>query len=173
MVALAAAVALPSTPTLTPATAATALPPRAPALDGLTSYVMAMHLHASASEGVGSVRSQLSQAALNGLDVAWFTEHDWRRRRLLFRPAYHFLANESSTVGGVWNLAAMANIGSLSAASGALQVTTPTSPNDASATKASLRLRATSADAAAGTVRRRINVDRSRANVRGRITGRS
>ena len=65
--------------------ASAALPPRPPNAAGLNAYALAMHLHASASEGAGSVRSQLAQAALNGLDVAWFADHDWRRHRLLFR----------------------------------------------------------------------------------------
>ena len=69
----------------TGAGAASPLPARPANVAGLHAYVLGMHLHASTSEGVGSMRSQLAQAAANGFDVAWFTEHDWRRRRLLFR----------------------------------------------------------------------------------------
>ena len=111
-----------------------------------------MHLHASASEGAGSIRSQLAQAALNGLDVAWFADHDWRRHRLLFRQTYSFTANETQ-FGGTWNVPKMANTGSLATGSGGVLVTTPVSPNDPATRKGSLRLRATSAGTAAASVR--------------------
>ena len=65
-----------------------------------------MHLDASASEGEGSVRSQLAQAATHGYDVAWFTEHDSLRRRLLFRPTYSFVPGELVN-GGRWELERM------------------------------------------------------------------
>jgi hypothetical protein len=145
---------------------------RAPNAAGQTAFRLGMHLHASASEGAGSMRAQLEQAALNGFDVAWFTEHDWRRRRLLFRPEYHFLANDVA-YGGRWTLGKLANIGSLTTTSTGQLVTTSTSPNDPSPAKGSLRLRATSKGTAAGTVRYRVNADGgSRANFRGRIAGR-
>lgn len=152
--------------------AAAPLPPRSPSTDGLNAYVLGMHLHASASEGLGSVRAQLAQAALNGFDVAWFTEHDWRRRRLLFRPAYHFLANDV-VYGGRWNVARMGNVGPLASAAHTL-VTSPVSPNDPASSKGSLRLRATSSGSAVGTVRMRIAAEGgSRTNYRGRIAGRT
>jgi hypothetical protein len=151
--------------------AAAPLPPRGLSADDLTSYALAMHLHASASEGVGSIRSQLAQAALNGFDVAWFNDHDWRRDRLLFRPAYHFLQNDVA-LGGRWTLGKLANVGRLTSASGGLLVTNPVSPNDPG--KGSLRLRATSSGTAQGTVRYRVNAEgSSRANFRARISGRT
>ncbi|MGZ4507016.1 MAG: hypothetical protein ACXVX0_07160 [Blastococcus sp.] len=155
-----------------PASAAP-LPPRSPNLAGLNAYVLGMHLHASASEGTGSMRTQLAQAATNGFDVAWFTEHDWRRRRLLFRPAYHFLAKDVAD-GGAWTLKKLANVGSLTSASGGQLVTTTASPNDTASSKGSLRLRATSTGAAQGTARQQINADgSSRGNFRSRISGRT
>ena len=105
---------------------------------------MAMHLHASASEGEGSVRSQLAQAATHGYDVAWFTEHDWRRRRLLFRPTYSFVPGELVN-GGAWELERRPDEGALAGGSGGSQVDDPVSPADPAARKASLRIRATSA----------------------------
>jgi len=47
---------------------------------------MAMHVHASFSEGGSwlacgggaSMMAQLHQATRNGVDVIWWTEHDWR-----------------------------------------------------------------------------------------------
>src|SRR3954454_17992160 len=80
--------------------------------DSLTAYQLAMHVHASASEGVGSVHAQMLEAVRNNFDVLWFSEHDWRRRRLLFRPAYHFLSNDTA-LGGRWTVGKMANLGSL------------------------------------------------------------
>src|SRR4051812_9077839 len=105
------------------------LAPRPPSADNLNAYVLAMHLHASASEGTGSVHAQLRQAAQNGFDVAWFSEHDWRRRRLLFRPAYHFLSTDTA-LGGRWSLGKLSNSGSLTSTSGGTLVTSPASPND-------------------------------------------
>ena len=155
------------------AAAAAPLPPRPPSVDGLAAYALAMHLHASASEGIGSMRAQLAQAALNGFDVAWFTEHDWRRRRLLFRGTYHFLANDSA-YGGVWKLPKLAATGSLTKASGGALVASPVSPNDPATTKGALRLRATSTGAAAGTVRFHLDATTSsRANYAGRMSGRT
>src|SRR5690348_15190694 len=43
-----------------------------------TPICMAMHVHASASEGIASMQSQLVQAADSGVDVLWWTEHDHR-----------------------------------------------------------------------------------------------
>ena len=141
--------------------------------DGLTARVLAMHLHASSSEGVGSVRSQLAQAASHGFDVAWFTDHDWRRRRMLFRQSYSFTANEVQ-LGGAWNVARMPTVGSAVRGSGGTLVSTPVSPNDPAGKKGSLRMRVTSTGTAAATVRTRINAEAaSRANFRGRIAGRT
>jgi hypothetical protein len=153
--------------------AAAALPPRAQNLAGQSAYAMAMHLHASSSEGTGSVRSQLAQAVLNGFDVAWFTDHDWRRHRQLFRTTYSFTANEPQ-FGGTWNVAKVASTGSLASTSGGALVATPTSSNDGATRKGSLRMRATSTGSAAATTKFRIKAEgSSRANFRGRIAGRS
>ncbi|WP_433021617.1 hypothetical protein [Kribbella sp. CA-294648] len=43
-------------------------------------YCMAMHVHASFSEGPGSMEAQLDQAVRSGVDVIWWTEHDHRMR---------------------------------------------------------------------------------------------
>ncbi|MGI8879704.1 MAG: hypothetical protein ACR2KJ_04175 [Jatrophihabitans sp.] len=45
---------------------------------GLRPVCMAMHVHASASEGPASMEAQLAQAARTGVDVVWWTEHDFR-----------------------------------------------------------------------------------------------
>lgn len=153
--------------------AAAPLPPRATNLTGQHAYAMAMHLHASSSEGTGSVRSQLAQAALNGFDVAWFNDHDWRRHRLLFRQSYSFTANEVQ-FGGTWNVPRIASTGSLAAGSGGTLVTSPVTATDPATQKGSLRLRATSTGTALASVRHRIAATgSSRANFRGRIAGRT
>jgi hypothetical protein len=170
------AVALAAVAGLTSARSAAAAGPlgaRARSVDGLTARSLAMHLHASASEGVGSVRSHLGQALTNGFDVAWFTDHDWRRRRLLFRQTYSFIAGEQQ-FGGGWTVAKVAATGRLTTGSGGALVTSPVSPNDPATRKGSLRMRATSTGPAQATARHRINAEgSSRANFRGRIAGRS
>jgi hypothetical protein len=140
---------------------------------GHTAYVLAMHLHASSSEGEGSFRSHLAEAAANGFDVAWFTEHDWRRRSMFRRTRYHFLP-EDSAVGGRWWLPPLPPVGSLQADSGGQLVSEPTSPDDPAAAKGSLKLRATSTgDALAGVGHRIDSGTSSLLNLRGRILGRT
>lgn len=153
--------------------ASTSLPPRAPNAAGQHAYVLGMHLHASASEGVGSTRSQLLQAAAHGFDVAWFTEHDWRRRRLLFRPSYSFLPDEQAR-DGVWLVPAVPATGPVTGDSGGQLVTSPVSPNDPATSKGSLRLRATSAGSTAATVGHSVDsTTYSRLNYKARIAGRT
>ena len=55
--------------------------------------------------------------AANGFDVAWFTEHDWRRDRLLFRPSFSFVPDEV-VMGGRWGVPAEPPDGSVTADSG-------------------------------------------------------
>ena len=56
---------------------------------------MAMHIHTSASEQSGSVEAHLYEAALNAVDVCWFTDHDGRmdardyRKTRCISPASH------------------------------------------------------------------------------------
>ncbi len=150
----------------------TSLGTRSPSADRLEARIIAMHLHASASEGEGSVRSQLAQAATHGYDVAWFTEHDWRRRRLLFRPTYSFVPGELVN-GGRWELERLPPEGALVSGSTGSQVDDPVSPADPAARKASLRIRATSAGADPAAVGFKILAKGgSRANFSSRIAGR-
>ena len=53
-------------------------------------YCMAMHLHASFSEGPGSMEAQLDQAVRSGVDVIWWTEHDQRMSAHDYQQAVHF-----------------------------------------------------------------------------------
>lgn len=55
--------------------------------------VLAMHVHGSWSEGLGSWEAQFSQAAANGIDVLYLTDHDSRG------TAYRYL---TSFRGAVW-----------------------------------------------------------------------
>lgn len=140
---------------------------------GLTAYVMAMHVHASASEGVGSTRAHLSEAAANGFDVVWFTEHDGLRRGMFRRSRYHFLP-EDRAAGGTWRLPALPSVGSLLPGSGGQLVSDPASPSDTAREKGSLRLRAVSKGADAGGVGHRLDSESgSRMNLRGRLHGRA
>ncbi|HMB70626.1 MAG TPA: hypothetical protein VKU85_15020, partial [bacterium] len=41
-------------------------------------YSVAMHMHGSLSEGTGSMEWHAEQARLAGVDVIWWTDHDWR-----------------------------------------------------------------------------------------------
>jgi hypothetical protein len=51
---------------------------------------MAMHVHSSFSEGTGSMAAQLAEATLNGVDVVWWTDHDWRVSYHTFASGYDF-----------------------------------------------------------------------------------
>ncbi len=147
------------------------LAPRSPSVDRLEARIAAMHLHASGSEGQGSVHAHLVEAQRHGYDVAWFTEHDWRRRRLLFRRTYSFVPNEVQ-FGGAWHLRRGEDSGALTAGSGGSVVTDPVSPADPASPKASLRIRATGAGDV-GVVGYAIDArGGSRINQRGRMAGR-
>ena len=64
-------------------------------------YVAAMHVHASFSEGIASMERQLWRADHAGVDVLWWTEHDWRMAAVGHRKEYHFtsLTKESDGTG--------------------------------------------------------------------------
>jgi hypothetical protein len=172
MAALAGATAGLSACTSPARSGAPALPRRASNGGGLNAYVMGLHLHASTSEGTGSVRSHLAQAAATGFDVAWFTEHDWRRRRLLYRPSFSF--DDAAVHGGTWTLPALPVQGSADRDSGGQVVAAPVSPNDPSPTARSLRLRVTGTAATPAVVGNRISSEHtSRGNYRSRIAGRT
>ncbi len=119
------------------------------------------------------MRSHLSEATIHGFDVAWFTEHDWRRRRLLYRPSYSFVPHEE-VVGGIWELVRLEDVGLVALGSGGRQVSSPVSPNDPTTPKASLHLMAASQDDGWAAVRYRVKSEGgSRANYRARIAGRT
>jgi len=51
---------------------------------------MAMHIHACFSEGQASMHAQLHEAQQRGIDVIWWTEHDFRMQAHGYRQAVHF-----------------------------------------------------------------------------------
>jgi hypothetical protein len=77
---------------------------------GTNALRLAMHVHASWSEGLASWEAQFSQAASNGLDVLYMTDHDFRSTASNFitslpsnawvRSTTGQLAQQASTVSG-------------------------------------------------------------------------
>ena len=51
---------------------------------------MAMHIHAAFSEGTASMHAHLQQARRLGVDVIWWTDHDFRQSALGYRQAVRF-----------------------------------------------------------------------------------
>jgi PKD repeat protein len=89
---------------------------------------MAMHVHASFSEGAGSMEAQLDQASRNGVDVVWWTEHEFRMAASGSRDVVHFTGMTETENTLVWTWTA-ASSGSLAEKS-ATFVSAPTSPGD-------------------------------------------
>jgi hypothetical protein len=109
-------------------------PARPAAPDGsLLAYSMAMHIHSSFSEQSGSMDSQFYQAAANGVDVLWLTDHDHRMDGLNYRKTVHFtsLTGEKGGTGqgGAWKWQALKS-GPVASSSIGRIVTAPCSPND-------------------------------------------
>ena len=63
---------------------------------------MAMHLHGSFSEGQASMAAHLAQAQRLGVDVVWWTDHDWRMSGYGYREAVHFDGLEEDEDGRWW-----------------------------------------------------------------------
>ena len=49
-----------------------------------------MHVHASFSEGRGSVYAQLSEATKAGMDLVYLSDHDHRKQKRAARSVVHF-----------------------------------------------------------------------------------
>ena len=110
-----------------------ASPARPRAASGGSAYSMAMHIHSSFSERFGSMDGQVNQAAVNAVDVLWWTDHDQRMTGLGYRDVVHFtsLDHEQGAPGqgGAWHWQPVRG-GPLAAGSGGGIVTNPCSPND-------------------------------------------
>jgi hypothetical protein len=108
------------------------------AIDGLTAYSMATHVHSSFSEMNGSMDSQLFQATKNSVDVLWWTEHDQRMLGLDYAQTVNFTslagapgrpARTGLTDGAAW-LWQPRSKGPLARTSRGGLVSSPVSPND-------------------------------------------
>jgi hypothetical protein len=64
--------------------------------ENLRPYSVQMHLHGSMSEGAGSMRGANIQAKKIGLDVLWWTDHDWRMAYHTYAAGYDFEADDLS-----------------------------------------------------------------------------
>jgi len=75
-----------------------------PLVPGQMAVPMAMHLHASFSEGDASIAAHLSEAVRNRIPVVAFGDHDWRMSQIGYRKALHFdsLAAETEDLNPAW-----------------------------------------------------------------------
>ena len=64
---------------------------------GLRPVCVQMHVHASMSEGNGSWRAANVQAKKIGLEVLWWSDHDWRMAYHTYNRAYGFEGAELAT----------------------------------------------------------------------------
>lgn len=110
----------------------------------LEPVTMAMHLHGSFSEGTASMDSHLHQAQRLGVDVLWWTDHDFRIAALGYREAVGFNGQSEPENGLAWDWAPLTD-GTLASARHEF-ITSPQSPDE---TGGSLRLQATGRDDAA------------------------
>ena len=63
---------------------------------------MAMHIHGSFSEGTASMDAHLQQARRLGVDVVWWTDHDFRVAALGYRRAVGFDGEQEYENGLAW-----------------------------------------------------------------------
>ncbi|MFI7220663.1 hypothetical protein [Micromonospora maritima] len=75
---------------------------RPPAPRGRRPISMAMHLHASFSEGIASYAAHLDQARRNAVDVLWWTDHDFRVAAHDHRRVVHFDGPQELEGGLAW-----------------------------------------------------------------------
>ncbi|HEX5016473.1 MAG TPA: hypothetical protein VFX15_02675 [Actinomycetes bacterium] len=117
------------------------------ALNGETPIRMAMHIHASFSEGAASMQAHLAEAERTGVDVIWWTEHDHRMVARGYVSDVHFNALTEWTDGVrvVW----VSSFEGQLANSSASIVSQPASANDPG--DRAMRMSATSKPDAIGT----------------------
>ena len=150
------------------ATGLTPLVGRESASAALAPIGMAMHIHASFSEGKGSMEAQLAEAKANGVDVLWWTEHDWRMSAHRYRRVVHFDALTESEDGMALTWVS-AKSGTLSQSSGAI-VASPASSLDPNA-GASLRITATGSGTGFAYNRYRADASKARQNLSALLGG--
>ncbi|MFL6238615.1 MAG: hypothetical protein ACJ735_03845 [Actinomycetes bacterium] len=137
---------------------------------GQTPISMAMHIHASFSESTGSMASQLECARRAGVNVVWFTEHDWRMSAHDYRTQVHFnsLTGEKE-FGKQWAWKPQ-KFGALADYGGGL-VTSPVSPNDPSTVTGALHVYAQSQSVSQASYLYFAYADSSRHNQRTNLNG--
>jgi hypothetical protein len=99
---------------------------------------MAMHIHSSFSEGIASMDAHLYQANRLGVDVVWWTDHDFRASAFGYRTAVGF--DGESEPEGPWDWTWTPTTTGTITAAAADFVTTPHSPDE---TGGALRIGAT------------------------------
>ena len=65
-------------------------------------FSMAMHLHGSFSEGKASMHAHLHQAERLGVDIVWWTDHDFRQSAYGYRKAVGFDGDRELEDGKSW-----------------------------------------------------------------------
>lgn len=133
-----------------------------------------MHLHTSFSEQSGSMDGHLDQAQRNGVDVVWWTDHDFRMSSLYYRRVVHFtsLSGErgSPGEGGTpweWH---EDRTGPLARESGGQIVESPYSPLDTVA-RGSLSITAHSPSGSPGAVKYTADASKAGWNYTGTLIG--
>ncbi len=138
--------------------------------DGRPVTLMAMHLHASFSEGKASYLKHFTEAAANQIDIVWFTEHDWRMSAVDYRSEVHFdslSGDDEEDESWSWVESPDPNLASYLATI----VTSPVSPHDPSTTPGALLVSAVSGDGQAASNRVAASTGESRDNYRGNVGG--
>ena len=90
---------------------------------------MAMHLHGSFSEGTASMDAHLHQAERLGVDIVWWTDHDFRQSAFGYRQAVGFDGDGELEDGKSWTWT-QTSAGPALARSAHTFVSEPTSPDE-------------------------------------------
>ncbi len=136
--------------------------------DGTTARSMAMHIHSSFSEGVGSMEAHLQQAQQNAVDVLWWTDHDHRMQAAGYRNVVHFTSLTAEKGDGpAWSWQRRTT-GSLASSSGG--IAGAGSPNDP-IKNGSLTLAAKSKSSAPASLGYLANTDSANNNERANLYG--
>jgi hypothetical protein len=131
---------------------------------------MAMHVHSSFSEGTGSMFWQLDQAKRTGVEVVWWTDHDFRMSAWQYRKAIHCSGTSEPEDGHALTWSRTTS-GSLQVAS-ATFLAAASSPGDPDTT-AGLRLDASSTSSSFASVRMTAQDAKARHNLHASLAGQS
>jgi hypothetical protein len=127
-------------------------------------------VHSSFSEGTGSMFWQLDQAKRNGLEVVWWTDHDFRMSAWQYRKAIHCSGTSEPEDGHALTWSRTTS-GSLQVAS-ATFLAAASSPSDPDTT-AGLRLDASSTSSSFAWVRMTVQDANARHNLHASLAGQS